>query len=48
MPVVIGTIGSACESLTMHFAAISDDETERIVQKNVLLGTAQILWDLIS
>ena len=48
VPVVIGALGSSCDSLTTHLADISNDASSRIVQNTALLGTAHILRDLLS
>ena len=48
MPVVIGALGSAYDSLTAHLSDISDDASASILQKTVLSGTSRILQNLLS
>ena len=48
VPFVIGALGSACNSITTHLVAISDDALERIVQKTALLGISHILRNFLS
>ena len=43
MSVVIGELGSACNSITTHLAAIFDYAPEIIVYKTALLGTIHYL-----
>ena len=48
VPIVIGALGTVCNSFATHLASISSEAMPHMVQKTALLGTAHIVRNFLT
>ena len=48
IPIIIGALGTVCDSIHLHMKALSEEAKVRVIQKTALLGTAHILRNFLK